>query len=235
MIKIENLTKKYSKTAGNFNINFELKEGKSLGIVGPNGAGKSTLIRQLMGFIKSDSGNIYFSGLDPIKNHDELMAHTGYIAGELNLIEHLTGKQYLKLVKQFKKDYDEEFFQKLIKYFDIDIDKKIKRMSKGMKQKIAIIAAVMNKPKFLILDEPTSGLDPVMQKRFVKLIKKLNLENNTTVIICSHILDEIMEATDELIFLKDGKIVENFVTNDFEQLEKLKEVFDGIYKDEASI
>ncbi|PPE05814.1 ABC transporter ATP-binding protein [Williamsoniiplasma lucivorax] len=228
MIQITNLTKKYGEKVGNFDINLSLKEGETLGIVGPNGAGKTTLIRQLLGFIHSTSGNITINGFDPWKKREEIMKFTGYVAGEISLYDTFTGLQYLKLVAKLKPETEWDFVEKLIKHFEIDVTKKIKKMSKGMKQKIAVIAAVMNKPRFLVLDEPTSGLDPVMQDRFNELIFKLKKEHKTTIIICSHIFEEVIKLSSHIGFIKEGKLIEQYEVED-KDIEKLNQKFQSIF------
>ncbi|WP_339022605.1 ABC transporter ATP-binding protein [Spiroplasma endosymbiont of Crioceris asparagi] len=235
MIEIKNISKTYGKNVGNFNINLNVEDGKVLGILGPNGAGKSTLIRQIMGFISSDSGEIKFDNLDIKKCREKILEQIGYISGELNLFDNLKGKQYINLSNTFKKNVDKDFVEKLVDYFQLDTERKIKKMSKGMKQKVAIIAAFMNKPKYLILDEPSSGLDPVMQKRFIKLVKKMKEEYNSTIIICSHIFEEIIDSADEIVFLKEGKIVDQFQASEIKKIEELKIKFADIYKDEVEI
>lgn len=210
MIIVKNITKDFGDEKGNFDINLTINDNEVYGIIGPNGAGKTTLIRQILGFIKPDEGQISINNLDPIKDVVKLMKVTGYLPGELALYNGLTGKQYLNLVADLKKGINKEFFNKLIKHFDIDIKMKIKKMSKGMKQ---IIAAVMHKPKLLVLDEPTSGLDPVMQSQFEKLLLILKQRSNTTIIMCSHIFSEIVKLCDRVGFIKDGKLIQEFNTN----------------------
>lgn len=232
MIILENVTKSYSEKSGNFNIDLKINTGQVLGILGANGAGKTTLIREILGFIRPDSGLIELFGLKPIENNTEIMSFTGYVAGEIALYEQLTGLGYLKMIYKLKPNTDWEFVEKLIEHFELEVKTKIKKMSKGMKQKVAIIAAVMNKPKFLVLDEPTSGLDPVMQDKFNQLINKLKKEHNTTVIICSHIFEEIAKLCDEICFIKEGKIVsqQKVQDNGFENIEK---EFRKIYERES--
>ncbi|ATZ16791.1 ABC transporter ATP-binding protein [Williamsoniiplasma luminosum] len=232
MIKITNLTKDYGPHIGNFCINLSIQEGKTYGIVGPNGAGKTTLIRQLLGFIKPTSGDIHISGIEPWKKREEIMQFTGYIAGEISLYDNLTGLDYLKLVSKLKKETEWSFVETLLKHFELDASRKIKKMSKGMKQKIAIIAAVMNKPRFLVLDEPTSGLDPVMQDRFNELINKLRKENHTTIIICSHIFEEVIKLSDYIGFIKAGELIEEYEVID-KDVDKLHEKFKTIFATES--
>ncbi|WP_031542025.1 ABC transporter ATP-binding protein [Mesoplasma photuris] len=234
MIKINNITKKYSETSGNFDINLNIKEGECYGIVGPNGAGKTTLIRQLLGFIKPDSGEIKINNIDTWKNREEIMNSIGYVAGEISLYDDMTGLAYLKLNKNLKDNVDWLFVENLLKHFDIDGKTKIKKMSKGMKQKIAIIAAVMNKPKILVLDEPTSGLDPVMQDQFNDLVIKMKNEYKSTIIICSHIFEEVSILADKVIILKDGKLIEK-LENTSGNLNMINEKFKSLFEKEKFI
>ncbi|PPE05904.1 ABC transporter ATP-binding protein [Williamsoniiplasma lucivorax] len=231
MIKITNLTKRYGTNIGNFDINVEVKDNEIYGILGPNGAGKTTLIRQILGFIYSDKGEISINGLNPQKDAQKIMEFTGYVAGEISLFENLTGEKYIKLMAGLRSVDDWDFIDKLIQHFEIDTSRKIKKMSKGMKQKIAIIVATMNKPKFLVLDEPTSGLDPMMKEQFNELILKLREVSNTTVIICSHIFEEIVKLCDRVCFIKDGRLIEEFnlENKDVQNIQEIDNKFKTIY------
>ncbi|WP_031542982.1 ABC transporter ATP-binding protein [Mesoplasma photuris] len=231
MIKAENLTKVYSENSGNFNINLSISKGEVFGIIGPNGAGKTTLIRQILGFISPDKGNVRIDELDPFLNIDKIMKKTGYLPGEVSLNDDLKGIDYLKTVHFLRNGTNEdwEYTKKLINYFEIDTKTKIKKMSKGMKQKIAIITSVMHKPELLIMDEPTSGLDPVMQDLFNAFILKLKNENNTTIIICSHIFEEIAKTCDRVAIIKNGILVKEFNVSD-KDIEKISKEFSDVYK-----
>lgn len=232
MVKIVNINKHYSRNKGNFDINLEFKDGNVYGILGPNGAGKTTLIRQIMGFIKSTSGEIDIDGVSPWNNNEIIMKTTGYVAGEVVLYSNMTGRQYLNFISKMK-EVNDEFKENLIKHFDFDIDMKIKKMSKGMKQKVSLIAAAMIKPKLLILDEPTSGLDPIMQEQFNSMIDRLK-KDGTTIILCSHIMEEVALICDKIGIIKDGKIVKELEVNNMTNLE-LGAIFKDIYKVEKFI
>ncbi|WP_338972220.1 ATP-binding cassette domain-containing protein [Spiroplasma endosymbiont of Panorpa germanica] len=228
MVSINNLNKKYAENIGNFDINLTILDGQTYGIIGPNGAGKSTMIRQILGFVKPDSGEININDINPVINAKALMEFTGYVSGEVALYGNMTGTKYLKLVHSLKKDADWEFVELLLKHFDINASQKIKKMSKGMKQKIALICATMNKPKFLVLDEPTSGLDPIMQEQFNDLIRKLQKDHGTTVLICSHIFEEVAKLCNKVGFIKDGRLIEEFEVknNDINQInERFKKLY----------
>ncbi|AHI52506.1 ABC transporter ATP-binding protein [Spiroplasma culicicola] len=233
MVKIENLSKKYGVGAGNLKINLSIKEGEVYGLVGPNGAGKTTLIRQIMGFVKPDEGAITINDLVPWTQRDTIMAFTGYVAGEIALAEHMKGITFLKLCASLKDNVDWDFVERLIIFFELEVDKKIKKMSKGMKQKLAIIAATMNKPKFLVLDEPTSGLDPIMQEKFNSLIEEL-LKKNTTILICSHIFSEIALLANRVGIINHGKLIDEFDMKD-NDLNYLNERFKTLFKEVIKI
>ncbi|WHQ37526.1 ATP-binding cassette domain-containing protein [Spiroplasma sp. SV19] len=232
MIKVNEVTKKYGEKIGNFKINLNINDGEVYGILGPNGAGKTTLIRQIMGFIKPDSGVILINDLNPWDKSKEIMEYTGYVAGEISLYEDLKGIEYLKMIFKFRKNLDWSYVEKLILHFELDTNQKIKKMSKGMKQKIALIAATMIKPKILILDEPTSGLDPVMKNQFNELILKMKSSKDTTIIICSHIFEEITKLCDKVGFIKDGKLIEELEIKNAD-ITKLEKHFKKLYVKES--
>lgn len=227
MVNVEKVTKKYGNF-GNNEITFEIKKGEVYGILGPNGAGKTTLIRQILGLIKSDSGTILIDGLNPWNNSKKIMDTVGYLPGEINLYEDLTGKQYLNIFISLKEITNKNFIENLINHFDLNLNIKIKKMSKGTKQKLMLIAAVANEPKVLILDEPTSGLDPVMQNQFNRLINSLK-EKGTTILMCSHMFEEVAKLCDKVGFINNGELVKEYVIkqNDIESLEK---EFKSIYE-----
>lgn len=210
MLEIRNLSKIYKENAGNFNININVPDGKCFAIIGPNGAGKTTLVKQILGLIKPDGGKITVNNLDSWTKRKEIMMFTGYIPGEIALYNDLSGLKFLKIISSLKKNVEWDFVEDLIEHFDLDIKTKIKKMSKGMRQKVAIIAAFMNKPSFIILDEPTSGLDPVMQNQFNLLINQFRKKYNCTILICSHIFEEVAQLADTICFIKKGHLIEQY-------------------------
>lgn len=223
LIELKAITKKYGSNIGCFDINFSIKKGEVYGFIGPNGAGKTTVIKQMMGFIRSDSGQGKILGLDIWKESNKIMENLGYVAGEVSLPEYMTGINYLKILTNIRKNVNWDYTKQLIDYFELDATKKIKKMSKGMKQKVALIAAFMHKPKVLIMDEPTSGLDPLMQEKFNKLVKNFE-KAGTTIFISSHIFGEIENLCNRVAIIKKGKIVSEVFIND------IKNTFDKIYQ-----
>lgn len=206
IIEIKNLSKDYGNGKGIFNVNFSVKKGEVFGFLGPNGAGKTTTIRNLMGFVIPDHGSCTINNMDCYKDAAKIQESLGYLAGEIAFLDDLTGKQMLEFIASMKGIKDKTRMYELIELFELDPKGKIKKMSKGMKQKIGIICAFMNNPDIIILDEPTSGLDPLMQNRFVDLILE-EKQKGKTIFMSSHIFEEIERTCDKTAIIKDGKIV----------------------------
>lgn len=206
VIEINNLTKDYGDKKGIFNITFSVKEGEVLGFLGPNGAGKTTTIRHLMGFSKAEKGSCSINGLDCFENSSEIQKYLGYLPGEIAFLEDMTGIEFIKFVSEMKGIKDLSKAHELIERFEFNPNGKIKKMSKGMKQKIGIVCAFMQEPDILILDEPTSGLDPLMQNEFIKLILE-EKEKGRTILMSSHSFEEIEKTCDRAAIIKQGEIV----------------------------
>ncbi len=206
VIKISNLTKDYGGGRGVFDLSFEVLKGSVMGFLGPNGAGKTTTIRQLMGFIKSDSGSIEIEGLHPFSDAPRIHSFTAYLPGDPVLIDGMTGSSYLNYCAKLRGIRDSKKRKQLLSYFELDPDIRIKKMSKGTKQKVALVSTFMGDERLFILDEPTSGLDPIMQNRFIEYINELRTEGKT-VLMSSHIFDEVERCCDETAIIKDGKLV----------------------------
>ncbi|MEG2339027.1 MAG: ABC transporter ATP-binding protein, partial [Clostridium sp.] len=149
IIKILKLTKDYGNKRGNFNVSFSVNKGEILGFLGPNGAGKTTTIRHLMGFIKPDSGSVSIKGMDCFKDSSKIQESLGYLPGEIAFMDDMTGDEFIKFVGEMKGITDFSYAEKLKEFFEIDPRSKIKKMSKGMKQKIGIICAFMGDPDIL--------------------------------------------------------------------------------------
>lgn len=215
-IVVKQLTKKFDNNFGCFKINFNVNSGEVYGFLGPNGAGKTTVIRQLVGFVKPDSGEGIILKHNIWSESQKIMKDLGYVPGEIFLPQHMVGIKYLKSIAEIRGNVDWNYVTELISYFDFNPNIKIKKMSKGTKQKIALISAFMHKPKILILDEPTSGLDPLMQQKFNFLIDKFK-KKGTSIFLSSHIFGEIEFLCDKVSIIKKGKIISE------ENLKEIKE------------
>lgn len=164
------VTKNY-KGRGVFDLCLKMEDGETLGFLGPNGAGKTTTIRQMMGFIRPDSGTVRLFGQDPFACA-ALQARVGYLPGETSFPSDMTGGQFIRFLAQYRGLRSLARAKQLAEYFELDTGAKLKKMSKGTKQKVAIVCAFMHDPQLYVLDEPTSGLDPLMQSRFVELLQE---------------------------------------------------------------
>ncbi len=222
VINVERLTKDYGFGRGVFDVSIHVEKGEVFGFLGPNGAGKSTTIRHLMGFSKADDGKVEIFGKPTFGKYYEILKNVGYIPGEVALPAGLTGKEFLKMMQDLTGIYNNERLGMLLELFELDeasLLGDVKRMSLGVKRKLAAVSAFMSDPEVLILDEPTSGLDPVMQERFIEFIHK-EKERGKTILLSSHIFSEIDNTCDRIAIIKDGKIVSEFVANDLKHASK---------------
>lgn len=216
MIRVEHLTKSYGPQKGVFDLSFEVKEGEVFGFIGPNGAGKTTTIRNLLGFIRPDSGRTFINDLESFKYAAFIQKELGYLPGEIAFFNNMKGIQFLEFLARMRGLKNKTKMKELIEFLDLDASGKIKKMSKGMKQKLALVAAFMHDPSILILDEPTSGLDPLMQTKFVELILR-EKKRGKTILMSSHSFEEIERTCDRALIIKLGEMVA------LEDIKKLKE------------
>ena len=216
VITVENLTKNYGSGRGVFGINLNVERGEVFGFLGPNGAGKSTTIRHLMGFSKPDSGNTYIFGEPSFQKYYDFMQKVGYIPGEIALPQGLTGKQFIEMMQNLQKIKNQARLHEMLDMFELSssaLAGETKRMSLGVKRKLAVVTAFMHDPEVLVLDEPTSGLDPLMQERFVQFIHE-EKSRGKTILLSSHIFTEIDSTCDRIAIIKDGHIVSEFIADD---------------------
>ena len=218
VLEIENVTKDYGHGRGIFDVTFHVEEGEVFGFLGPNGAGKTTTIRHIMGFSKPQKGHTYVNGRDSWTEYYINQKDIGYLPGEITLPESLTGKQFIKMMAELRGITDLTHTDYLIKKFELEQNGSIKRMSLGMKRKLAVVTAFMHDPKVLVLDEPTSGLDPMMQDVFIEFIKE-EKQRGKTILLSSHIFSEIDATCDRIAIIKDGRIVSNFVADELRHKE----------------
>lgn len=213
IIEINNLTKQYDNGRGVFDININIKKGEMLGFVGTNGAGKTTTLRNIMGFLKPDKGSIKVCGLDSWKDSDTIKKHIGYVPGEIAFPDLKTGTSFIKSQAEFLGLKDMSYANYLIETLQLDPSANLKRMSKGMKQKTAIVVALMANPDILILDEPTTGLDPLMRVAFLDIIAK-EKKRGKTIIMSSHLYEELEKQCDRVALINEGRIVDIANMND---------------------
>lgn len=206
MIQVERLTHIYPSGKGIFDLNFSISEGEVFGFLGPNGAGKTTTIRNLMGFVNPYDGWARIDGLDCRIHAARLQSLIGYLPGEMSFFDSMTGFQFLKFIGEMRRMTDTKRRDDLIDTFQLETDGRIRKMSKGMKQKLGIIAAFMHDPKVYILDEPTSGLDPFMQNTFMEMVTE-EKRRGKTIMMSSHIFEEVERSCDRAGIIRDGRLV----------------------------
>lgn len=222
VIEVQNLTKDYGSGRGVFDVSFKVDKGEVFGFLGPNGAGKSTTIRHLMGFSKPDGGQTSIFGKPTFENYHKILNRVGYIPGEIALPAGLTGWEFLRMMQDLQKVHNAERLARMTELFELSdaaLKGDTKRMSLGVKRKLAVVAAFMGDPEVLILDEPTSGLDPVMQNRFIGFIHE-EKQLGKTILLSSHIFSEIDSTCDRIAIIKDGKIVSEFIADDLKHASK---------------
>lgn len=207
MIEVNRLTKRYKSGKGIFDLDFQVKEGEVFGYLGPNGAGKTTTIRYLLGFTNANAGSARIGGLDCRTQSAQILKTLGYVPGEIAFLENMTGMQFMNFISDLRGARQTKRRDALIERFELENDRKIRKMSKGMKQKVGLITAFMHDPKVLVLDEPTSGLDPLMQKRFVELILE-EKSRGKTILMSSHMFEEIERTCDRAGIIRDGRLVD---------------------------
>ncbi len=206
ILKTEHLTKDYGRGRGIFDINLEVKKGEVFGFVGTNGSGKTTTIRNMMGFLQPDSGRASVCGLDSWKDSAEIMRSVSYVPGEIAFPGLKTGTEFLKCQADYLGVRDFTYMNHVIESLQLDPTANLKRMSKGMKQKTALVAALMGEKEILVLDEPTTGLDPLMRDAFLDLIRE-ERDKGHTIFMSSHIFEEIEAVCDRVAMILDGQIL----------------------------
>jgi len=213
VIEVNGLTKDYGFGRGVFDVSFHVDEGEVFGFLGPNGSGKTTTIRHIMGFSRPDEGATTVDGADSWQKADTIQRELGYLPGEIALPTRLTGTQFIHFMAELRGVTDMAKTEYLLGKFDLDPSGRLKRMSLGMKRKLAIVTAFMHDPRILVLDEPTSGLDPIMQETFIDFVLE-EKRAGKTILLSSHVFTEVEATCDRIAIIKEGRIVSEIVTDD---------------------
>ncbi len=206
VITSRKLTKHYGRQRGITDLDLDVHRGEVFGFLGPNGAGKSTTINVLMQFRMPSSGSFELFGQQISGDTPALRRRIGYLPGELELYERMTGRQLLRYFGNLRGSVDWPYVTGLVERFACELDRPIKTLSKGNKQKLGLIQAWMHRPELLILDEPTSGLDPLMQREFYRLVKEAK-KDGTTVFMSSHVMSEVERICDRAAIVREGKLI----------------------------
>ena len=205
-IEAVDLVKRFGKTVALDGVSFTVPRGSVFGVIGPNGAGKTTIMRALLDLIRLTSGHATLLGTDSRNAGPELRRRIGFLPGELILEGRVTGRRLLRHYANISGPVPLGRVDELAERFGLDLDRTVRTLSKGNKQKLGIVQAFMHRPDLLVLDEPTSGLDPLMQQEFLGLVREARAAGQT-VFLSSHVISEIQQAADEVAILRDGRII----------------------------
>jgi ABC-2 type transport system ATP-binding protein len=235
-IRTEGLGKRYGKVDALRDLSLQIAPGEVVGYLGPNGAGKTTTIRLLLGLARPTAGRAEIFGFDCQRQTVEAHRRLAYVPGEASLWPSLTGAETLHLLGRVQGRVDTAYRDELIGRFDLDPSKKVRAYSKGNKQKILLIAALMARPDLLVLDEPTSGLDPLMEQAFRHSVHEAR-KAGQTVFLSSHILSEVEALCDRVGILREGRLVEMGTLEEMRHLSTLtvEATFGGVPPDLAGV
>ena len=235
-IRTEALSKRYGTVKALDDLNIEVSPGEVVGYLGPNGAGKTTTIRLLLGLVRPTAGRAEIFGLDC--QHQSVQAHRrrAYVPGEANLWPSLTGAETLTLLGRVHGQVDDTYRDELVSRFALDPSRKVRTYSKGNRQKVILIAALMTRPDLLLLDEPTSGLDPLMEQSFRLCIREAK-DQGQTVFLSSHSLSQVEALCDRVAILRNGKLVEMGTLDEMRHLSarSVEATFEGPVPDLANV
>jgi ABC-2 type transport system ATP-binding protein len=206
VVRTESLTKKYGRTLALDRLTLDVRAGEVLGFLGPNGAGKTTTLRLLMGYLRPTAGAALVHDLDAWRDRVAVHARTGYLPGDVRLWPRLTARETAEHLARLRGlDHDRRFVD-LAKRLDIDLDRPVRELSKGNRQKAGLLLALLGEPELLLLDEPTSGLDPLIQQEFHHILRE-RAEAGTAVMLSSHVLSEVEHVADRVAIIRSGRLL----------------------------
>lgn len=205
-IQTINLTKTYGKNRGIRDVNIDIPKGEVFGFLGPNGAGKSTTLRTLLALMKPTSGECRIMGIDPHADPVSAMQHVGSLPTEFSLEDRATGRSLVHYFAALRGGIDTSFADTIAERITADLDRPVRKLSRGNKQKIGIVLAMFHKPQVIVLDEPTGGLDPLVQDQFLDILAEAKNEGQT-ILFSSHVLSEVERIADRVGIIRDGEMI----------------------------
>jgi ABC-2 type transport system ATP-binding protein len=205
-VRVEALTKDYGRRRALDAVSLTVEPGEVFGYLGPNGAGKTTTLRVLLGFLRPTAGTAQLFGVDSWSGSRAVHRHVGYVAGDVALYERMTAGDLLRYLGHLRGDVDSAYVQTLAERLDLELDRPVRALSKGNRQKVAIVQALMGRPRLLVLDEPTSGLDPLVQQQLHEMLRE-HAAGGGSVLLSSHVLSEVQRTADRVGMLRGGRLV----------------------------
>jgi ABC-2 type transport system ATP-binding protein len=207
VVEVNALSRSYGNKTALDGVNFHVAEGRVYGLVGANGAGKTTLIKHLLGLLRAATGSVRVFGLDPVREPVRVLSRVGYLSEEHELPEWMRIDELMRYTQAYHPTWDAAYARELIETFGLDPSKKIKELSKGMRARAGLVAAVAHRPELLILDEPSSGLDAVVRRDILDAIVRTVADDGRTAIFSSHLLEEMERMSDHVTMLHGGRVL----------------------------
>jgi ABC-2 type transport system ATP-binding protein len=214
VVAVSGLTRRFGAKTALDEVSVFVPRGSVLGLVGENGAGKTTLIKHLLGMLKAQTGTVRVFGLDPVADPVGVLGRVGYLSERRDLPGWMRVEEFIRYTQAFYPGWDEDYADELLKQFQLDQRQKIKTLSQGQQAKTGLLTALAYRPDLLVLDEPSSGLDPVARRDILEAIIRTVAEEDRTVVFSSHLLDEVERVADQIVMMKNGRVVLNGRTED---------------------
>ena len=206
VVSAEGLSKDYRGHRGVDHVSFTLAPGEVLGFLGPNGSGKTTTIRMMLGLIRPSGGTLQVLGADPWNGGVASRARLGYVPGDLSLYERLKGRDIVAYAARLRGMQGTGDADALATRLEVDLDRPVRVLSRGNRQKVGLVIAFMHRPDLLVLDEPTSGLDPLMQQVFHEMVREA-VDDGRSVFLSSHVLSEVQQVADRVAVIREGHLM----------------------------
>lgn len=206
IVEVVGLSRRFGKTLALDEVNFTANEGFVHGLVGANGVGKTTLIKHILGLYRTESGSVRVFGLDPVANPVAVLRRVGYVSEDRALPDWMSIDDLMRYTQAYHPNWDSAYAQELLDTFQLDITKKVKELSKGMRAQTCLVAAVAHRPDLLIMDEPSAGLDAVVRRDILNAIVRTVTDEGRTVVFSSHLLEDVERMSDYVTMIHEGRV-----------------------------
>jgi ABC-2 type transport system ATP-binding protein len=207
VVEVTRLTRRFAGITALDDVSLVIPRGGVFGLIGANGAGKTTLIKHLLGMLKAETGTVRVFGQDPIANPVGVLGRIGYLSEDRDLPDWMRVGELMRYTQAFFPDWDEAYAEELRVAFDLNINARIKTLSRGQRARAGLLAALAHRPQLLVLDEPSSGLDPIVRRDILGAIIRTIAEEGRTVLFSSHLLDEVQRVADRVAILHQGRMM----------------------------